>query len=80
MVQRLTVARPVSRLLARGLRPADRWLLRLTGDRLTLTTLLTSLRVVVLNTRGAQQPAAQRTARAAAGWRGSRAGRFSLRE
>ena len=54
MVQRLTVARPVSRLLARGLRPADRWLLRLTGGRLTLTTLLTGLPVVVLTTRGAR--------------------------
>ena len=53
LFQRIAAQRPVSWLLARLLRPVDRWLLGLTGGRTTLTTLLTGLPVVMLTTTGA---------------------------
>jgi deazaflavin-dependent oxidoreductase (nitroreductase family) len=54
LFQKIAALRPVSWLLARGLPPADRWLLRRTGGRTTLATLLTGLPVVVLTTTGAR--------------------------
>jgi deazaflavin-dependent oxidoreductase (nitroreductase family) len=54
LVQALAAARPASWLLARLLRPADRWLLARSKGRFCLTTLLTGLPVVTLTTHGAR--------------------------
>lgn len=54
VIQKLAATRPAGWLLAKVLRPSDRWLMKRTGGRQSLTTLLTGLPVVLVMTRGAR--------------------------
>lgn len=60
-IRRIAGWEPVSRLNARVLPPADRFLSRVTGRSMTLTGLVTGLQVLLLTTAGARTGARRTT-------------------